>query len=86
MPLTEAQRRALPELRAVFSSVEVPFDSAMSFNKRARLPTTGIPDDITARVEIAPPLSTLFPLRQQCIKETGARTDLLLFTSQPEPH
>lgn len=62
MPLTEIQRKALPELRALFSSGEPPLGSSLPFDKRAHLPTTGIPDDITARVEIAPPLSTPLPL------------------------
>ena len=64
MPLTEEQRRALPELRAQFSGVmtEDVLGSSMPFDKRAHLPTEGIPDDITAHVEIAPPLSTPFPL------------------------
>ena len=84
MPLTEEQRGALPELRAMLSSMEFAFGSSMPFDKRAHLPTTGIPDDITARVEIAPPLSTPLPLIDSSALKNPERVPIFYYSLRSE--
>ena len=84
MPLTEEQRRALPELRAMFASAEYTFGSSMPFDKRAHLPTTGIQDDITARVEIAPPLSTPLPLIDRSALKNPERVPIFYYSLHSE--
>ena len=84
MPLTEEQRRALPELRAMFASMEFTFDSSMPFDKRAHLPTTGIQDDIAAHVEIAPPLSTPLPLIDSSALKNPERVPIFYYFLRSE--
>ena len=84
MPLTEKQRRALPELRALFTSAEAPFGSSMPFDKRAYLPATGMPANITARVEIAPPLTTPFPLLDRSALKKPERVPIFFYSLRSE--
>jgi len=84
MPLTEEQRRALPELRAMFASTEHTFGSSMPFDKRAHLPTTGIPEDITAHVEIAPPLSAPLPLIDSSALKNPERVPIFYYSLRNE--
>ena len=85
MPLTEKQRRALPELRAMFASdFKSTFGTSMPFDKRAHLPTTSIPDDITACVEIAPPLSTPLPLLDSSALKKSERVPIFYYSLRSE--
>lgn len=84
MPLTEAQRRALLELRAQFASIEIPLGTAVPFDERARLPASGLPDDMTARVEIAPPLSTAFPLLDNSALKSPERVPVFYYSLRGE--
>jgi monoterpene epsilon-lactone hydrolase len=84
MPLTEEQRRALPKLRAIISAVETTFGTSMPFDKRAHLPTTGIPDDITARVKIAPPLSAPLPLIDSSALKKPERVPIFFYSLRSE--
>ncbi|KAH0836559.1 Alpha/Beta hydrolase protein [Lanmaoa asiatica] len=49
-----------------------------------RLPTTGIPDDITARVEIAPPLSTPLPLIDSNASKKLERVPIFFYSLRSE--
>ncbi|KAH0836560.1 Alpha/Beta hydrolase protein [Lanmaoa asiatica] len=63
MPLTDAQRNALPALRARFAGLGSPFGTAASLDERARHPDPEIiPADVTAHVEIALPSPHPHPL------------------------
>jgi hypothetical protein len=84
MSLTEEQRRALPELRATFANIDFTFGSSMPFDKRAHLPTTGIPDDITACVEIAPPLSAPLPLIDSSALKNPERVPIFYYSLRSE--
>ncbi|KAF8557719.1 alpha/beta-hydrolase [Imleria badia] len=84
MPLTEEQRRALPELRTFFTSAEAPMGSSMPFDKRAHLPTADIPDNLIARGEIAPPLSTLLPLLDPSALKKPERVPIFFYSLRSE--
>ncbi|KAF8449146.1 Alpha/Beta hydrolase protein [Boletus edulis BED1] len=86
MPLTEGQRKALLELRAQASGGVNPIGSSMPFDKRAHLPMTNIPDDIRARVEIAPPLSTPFPLLDHSALKKPERVPIFYYSLRSEDH
>lgn len=63
MPLTDEQRNAVTQMRAYLCSLSMTSSAAESIDRRARVPDPAhLPTDVTARVEVAPPSTQLYPL------------------------
>jgi len=87
-PLTDEQRKAVSEVRAMYSRLfaSLPFGTAESVEERARLPDPGsIPADVTVRVEIAPPSPHPHPLLPSAALKTPERVPIYFYSLASDP-
>jgi len=81
-PLTDQQRTAVTQARAVFANTLPPFQRAAdTLDERARFPDPGVlPEDIALRIEIAPPSPSPHPLLDSRLLKKPERVPVFFYT------